>query len=115
MSKVDRIRADQSARAAALEAEADDLTGKATMIEYNLDLVDAALDAVNSALAGGMDWPSLQKLIKDERRAGNPVASLIHSLDLANNSATLILGNLLDDEDEADDDGALKNGCESVY
>lgn len=61
---------------------------------------------MNSALAGGMDWPSLHKLIKDERRAGNPVAQLIHALDLENNCATLILSNLLDDEEENEDDGA---------
>lgn len=28
----------------------------------------------------GMDWHDLEVLIRDERRAGNPVASLIHSL-----------------------------------
>lgn len=68
--------------------------------------MDAAIDAVNSALAGGMDWPSLHKLIKDERRAGNPVAALIHQLDLERNTATLLLSNLLDGEEEGDDDGA---------
>lgn len=27
-----------------------------------------------------MDWRDLERLIKDERKAGNPVAQLIHSL-----------------------------------
>ncbi len=42
--------------------------------------VDAALDAVREALAGGMDWRDLARMVKEERRAGNPVASLIDSL-----------------------------------
>ena len=46
---------------------------QASLIEYNLDLVDGALLAVNSALAGGMDWHQLAQLIKSERKAGNPV------------------------------------------
>ena len=54
-------------------AEAEELAAKATLIEYNLADVDAAIAAVNSALASGMDWVALNKLIKDERRAGNPV------------------------------------------
>lgn len=46
---------------------------QATLIEYNLDLVNGALLAVNSALAQGMDWQQLAQLIKSERKAGNPV------------------------------------------
>jgi uncharacterized membrane protein YgcG len=53
---------------------------------------------VNDALAGGMDWPSLTRLIKDERRAGNPVASLIASLDLPGGAITVILSNVDDAE-----------------
>ena len=48
---------------------------QATLIEYNLDLVNSALLAVNSALAQGMDWHQLAQLIKSERKAGNPVRS----------------------------------------
>ncbi len=39
-------------------------------------------------------------MIKEERRAGNPVAALIHSLQLDQNRAVLLLSNLLDDEEE---------------
>lgn len=42
--------------------------------------VDAALDSVKEAVAAGMDWRDLARMIKDERRAGNPVAGLIDSL-----------------------------------
>ncbi len=43
-------------------------------------------------------------MIKEERRAGNPVAGLIHSLQLEANKATLLLSNMLDDEDEGDEE-----------
>ena len=32
-----------------------------------------------------MDWRELERMIKDERKAGNPVACLIHSLQLDQN------------------------------
>lgn len=47
-----------------------------------------------------MDWQELERMIKTERRAGNPVAGLISGLDLQNNRATLLLSNLLDEEEE---------------
>lgn len=41
-----------------------------SLIEYNLDAVDAAIDAVNAALASGMDWRELETMIREERRCG---------------------------------------------
>ena len=110
-SKVERMRHDQAARAAALEAEAAAQEGHASLIEYNLSAVDAALKAVNDALATGMDWPSLQRLVKDERRAGNPVAGMITAMDFAKGTITLLLGNVLDWEDE--DDGEAGDAARS--
>lgn len=50
LSRLDKIRVDQGARAAALEKEAAASEERASLIEYNLEAVDAAIDAVN---AGG--------------------------------------------------------------
>lgn len=47
-----------------------------------------------------MDWQDLVSMIKAERRAGNPVAAVVHSLELDRNQATLVLSNLLDTEEE---------------
>lgn len=41
-------------------------------IECSLTQVDAAIAAVNQALASGMDWEDLRRMIGDEKRAGNP-------------------------------------------
>jgi hypothetical protein len=51
LSRLDRIKADQGARATALEKEAGASELRANLIEYNLDAVDAALDAVNAGEA----------------------------------------------------------------
>lgn len=146
----------QGARVTALEAEASEAELRATLIEYNLGEVDAAINAVNAAIASGagvwrepaeqkarggarlssskahaargccarssqhtqrararawhdncalpllppsgMDWRELDTMIREERRAGNPVACLIHSLQLDQNRATLLLANNLDEE-----------------
>lgn len=54
---------------------------------------------MSTAIATGMDWHDLEVLIKEERRAGNPVAGSIHSLQLDQNKITLLLSNMLDDEE----------------
>lgn len=53
MGKLDRLKADQAARANALEKEGAEDDSRAALIEYNLGPVDAAIDAVNEALARG--------------------------------------------------------------
>eukprot|EP01018_Ginkgo_biloba_P009199 Gb_18390 [translate_table: standard] len=72
----------------------------AELIEYNLEDVDATILAVRAALASGMDWNDLTRMVKEEKKAGNPVAGLIHSLQLEKNCITLLLTNNLDDMDE---------------
>ena len=37
---------------------------QAALIEYNLEAVDAALNAVREAVASGMDWRDLARMIK---------------------------------------------------
>ncbi|KIY94935.1 hypothetical protein MNEG_13027 [Monoraphidium neglectum] len=103
VGKLERVKQDQGARVAALESEASEAELRATLIEYNLGEVDAAIDAVNAAVASGMDWRELDAMIREERRAGNPVAGLIHSLQLDSNRVTLLLQNNLDEEDDSEE------------
>lgn len=58
LQKIDKIRSDQGARAAALERESAESELRAQLIEYNLEAVDAAITAVNEALASG-EQPAL--------------------------------------------------------
>lgn len=98
--KLNKIRLDQENRVQSLKKEVDYSIRMAELIEYNLEDVDAAILAVRAALASGMDWKGLERMVKEEKKAGNPVAGLIHSLQLEKNRITLLLSNNLDDMDE---------------
>ena len=81
---------------------------QATVIEINADAVDGAINAVRGALAQGLSWAELERLIRDEREAGNPVASLIRKLSLDRNKITVELPDWVEDglEDaESDSEG----------
>ena len=54
---------------------------------------------MRDALADGMDWGDLARMIETEKVQGNPVAQLVDSIQLEQNMATLIL------EDVDDNDG----------
>jgi hypothetical protein len=46
--------------------------------------VEAALTVIRSALANGVSWPALEELVSIEKKAGNPIASLILKLKVTN-------------------------------
>ena len=108
IAKLEKALKDQQNRVEQLERERELEEQRAILIEYHHEAVDTAIEAVNSALAGGMSWTELEAMIKEERRLGNPVAAMIKSLDLANNEITINLENHLDelDEDEDESNGA---------
>ncbi|WJZ86774.1 hypothetical protein VitviT2T_006200 [Vitis vinifera] len=72
----------------------------AELIEYNLEDVDAAILAVRVALANGMNWEDLARMVKEKKKSGNPVAGLIDKLYLERNCMTLLLSNNLDEMDD---------------
>eukprot|EP00955_Chlamydomonas_euryale_P065234 359188-Chlamydomonas_euryale.AAC.1 len=53
VAKLDRIRSDQGGRLGQLQRDADEAELRGSLIEYNLEAVDAAIGAVNEALASG--------------------------------------------------------------
>ncbi|CAI5707598.1 unnamed protein product [Peronospora farinosa] len=71
----------------------------AQLLEANQQDVENVLLVIRSALASGMDWRGLEELVRYEQKIGNPVASLIHQLDLEHNRVSL----LLCDEDVGDE------------
>lgn len=77
----------------------------ARLIEENQQDVENVLLVIRSALASGMDWRGLNELVRFEQKNGNPVACLIHELDLAHNRVSILLcDNDNDNEDEDDDE-----------
>lgn len=83
-----------------LRSEVDHSVRMAELIEYNLEDVDAAILAVRVALAKGMSWEDLARMVKEEKKCGNPVAGLIDKLYLERNCMTLLLSNNLDEMDD---------------
>ena len=70
---------------------------QATVIEINAEAVDGAINAVRGALAQGLSWAELERLIRDEREGGNPVAGLIRKLSLERNKITVELPDWVED------------------
>lgn len=100
VQKLNKIRLDQENRVHTLKNEVDHCIKMAELIEYNLDDVDATILAVRVALANGMAWDDLALMVKEEKKAGNPIAGLIDKLYLERNTITLLLSNNLDEMDE---------------
>lgn len=76
---------------------------QAQLIEANADAVDEAMDAVRAALAQGLSWAELERLITDETAAGNRVAALVAELHLDRNAVTLVLPDWIAAADRAAD------------
>ncbi|KZV33659.1 nuclear export mediator factor NEMF-like [Dorcoceras hygrometricum] len=100
LQKLDRIKSDQESRVHALKREVEECVKLAELIEYNLEDVEAAILAVRAALANGMSWDDLARMVKEEKKSGNPVAGLIDKLHLEKNCVTLLLSNNLDEMDD---------------
>ncbi|CAK9328903.1 unnamed protein product [Citrullus colocynthis] len=98
--KLNKIRMDQGNRVELLKQEVDHSVKMAELIEYNLEDVDAVILAVRVALAKGMSWEDLARMVKEEKKSGNPVAGLIDKLNLERNCMTLLLSNNLDEMDD---------------
>ena len=60
-----------------MRKEADHCVKMVELIEYNLEDVDAAILVVRVALAKGMNWDDLARMVKEEKKARNLVAGLI--------------------------------------
>ena len=64
---------------------------KGQLIEMNLDLVDAAINQVRSAVASQIAWSEIQELLEEAQEMGDPIASAIKNLKLKNNLITMAL------------------------
>ncbi|BFZ57941.1 hypothetical protein PYCC9005_004997 [Savitreella phatthalungensis] len=82
---------------------------KARALEGAQGIVDEAIAAVNSLLEQGMDWVDMERLIKSEAAAGNPVAQVI-SLPLKLKDSTVTVK--VRDLDEVDEDSGDEHSGE---
>ena len=105
-ARVDRIKADQDARAAELSAAANAAGAAAAAVEAAPADADAVVDAINSVLARGTPWRDVARLIAGEAAAGNPVAGRVVGLALERNVVTVRLPRVDDDGGGGDDDAS---------
>ncbi|KAJ9460791.1 Nuclear export mediator factor NEMF-like protein [Diplonema papillatum] len=98
-TKLEKAMANHRRRVEELEKEQTTHLSKAQLIEDNIDDVDAALSIIRSAIGRAVDWKELARVVKEQKRLGNPVASMIHDLKLDKNKVSLLLTHA----DETDD------------
>lgn len=97
-ARLEKVRADQQERIRALEAQQDSLEHEAKTVQLNADSVDKALAVINSALDSGMDWDQLEQVVQVEQQQNrNPIALLIHKLELEQDTMILRLPSMTKD------------------
>ncbi|KAI9673939.1 MAG: hypothetical protein M1817_002145 [Caeruleum heppii] len=106
--KLEAARQDQQGRLGTLQGVQALNVRKAQAIEANVQRVEEAVDAVNGLIGQGMDWADIARLIEMEQRRHNTVAETMKlPLKLYENTATLLLGELEEEnqheEAEADE------------
>lgn len=50
-------------------------------------------------VSSGISWKDIERMVKEERKTGNPFANLIYKMDFEKNSVALML-DAVDEEDE---------------
>ncbi|KAG2177194.1 hypothetical protein INT43_007851 [Umbelopsis isabellina] len=105
VKKLEAVKREQMNRIQGLENLQMTNVRKAQLIEFNLQMVDAAIMIIRNAIATGMDWRELEDLVKNEQKHGNAIALMIDSLKLESNEISLRLADpeFEDSEDSSDD------------
>ena len=62
--------------------------------------VQAVVDILQVMTNSGISWGEIQRQIKEERKANNPLANLIYSMNFEKNQISLILDAVNEDEEE---------------
>lgn len=75
------------------ELQREEITSfeKARLIEDNAIDVEAVITVFRSAVAAGMDWNDLGRMLAEEKENGNPLLEIVHSLHLERNEVTVML------------------------
>ena len=87
-----------------LQKEQDLSLTKAKLLQNNIGEVQAIIEILNTLQQSGLQWKEIWRMIKEEKRGGNPLANLISSLDLQREQATLLFNTAEMKEDEDADE-----------
>ncbi|KAJ3163711.1 hypothetical protein HDU86_000305 [Geranomyces michiganensis] len=104
VKKLESVKAGHESHVQGLHALQQESAKTAQAIEANLQLVDSIINTFRSFIASGMDWTDLEELVKDEKKKGNPVASVVTKLRLDVGMVTIQLpdADWIDSDDEDD-------------
>eukprot|EP00762_Andalucia_godoyi_P002437 ANDGO_02676.mRNA.1 Ribosome quality control complex subunit 2 len=89
--KMEKVKMQQGNRVKGLQASVAEYERFARLIQLNKESVDQALEVVRSGVGQGLDWAELKRIFKEQKRSGNPVALMVHSLKLEKNAVSLEL------------------------
>jgi len=100
------VKADHRQRVERLQTAYEINQRKGEVIEYSLNQVQSAINAVQILVASGMDWRDVDTAVREQQRQGNPVARVIapNGLKLSENTITVILPDRTQDDEEDSDD-----------
>ena len=102
--KLEKLKRDQEERIAGLEDAAERLRKNAMLIEYNIPLVDQAINELRAVIASGLPWAEIELMVKTLKKTDpTSIANIIHHLVLRENRAFLLLSEPSED-DEAEHD-----------
>jgi hypothetical protein len=74
---------------------------KAMLLQkYNFE-IQGIIDIIHMMVTSGISWLDIGRMIKDERKAANPLANLIYKINLEKNMVVLMLDQ--DEENDLDD------------
>ena len=98
--KLEKLKRDQEERVASLEEAGERLRRNATLIEYNIALVDQAINELRTVIASGLSWGEIELMVKTLKKTDpGSIANIIHHLTLAENRAFLLLSEPAEDDD----------------
>lgn len=86
-----RIKDDQQKRIQGLQKEQDFSEFKAHLLQAYLHEVQAIIDILQIMQTSGISWPDIQRMVKEEKKQGNPLAELIYKMNFEKGQVTLIL------------------------
>ena len=90
--KFENIKKDQQGRLQQITEVKDNSFKMAQLIEANISEIQAIIDIITSLMEIGMT-SIIKSVISQARKQGDPLASIIHKIDLAKSKVLVLLGN----------------------
>ena len=103
LKKLENVKLDHLKRLDNLKTMQESNVNKAQLIEMNLELVDAALNQVRSAVSSQIAWEEIEEFLTEAQEEGDPVACAIRELKFKTNQIVVFLAEPdWDDPDDSD-------------